>query len=586
MSNIFLDSENKKRDFDWLNKRKRISLNDISKTSFNELLEQNPDIKFGRQFLFHVQIESFKIPECPICHGPNKWHPDFRQYRQFCSRRCSSLGTVEQRMETSKLNHGGVYHTKTKEYLEKVQDTSKERFGATHHNKTKEGKSKRRKTCYTKFGGPGPACSEEVQKKMKQTTIKRYGVEHAIQNEEIKEKFKNVIFEKYGVSSYTQTDEFKDKTKITCLKKYGVEHPMKDPEINSRAKETRRINHYPPKTLEKLEDLDWLREQQKTKTVHRISKELGGISPSHLGKHFRKHGIVLNNVNAHQSDSERDINTFINGLGFETITNSKSIISPKEIDIFIPNKNLAIEFNGLYYHREGSGRIPKYHLNKTLDCKDKNIDLLHILDFEWDNPIKQDIWKSMIKSKLGILSNRIYARNCKIQEVSTVDANNFMNDNHISGFVGGKYKLGLYHDDVLVQCIIISKSRFTKKYDYELIRLASKKHTVVIGGLSKLLSHIPINGNLITYADRRYSTGNAYLASGFEFIKTSPPNYHYIQKPWDTLYSRHQFQKHKLSKILENFDNNLTEWENMQNNNWDRFWDCGTVSFKKELNNI
>ncbi len=44
-------------------------------------------------------------------------------------------------------------------------------------------------------------------------------------------------------------------------------------------------------------------------------------------------------------------------------------------------------------------------------------------------------------------------------------------------------------------------------------------------------------------------------------------------------FSRLQFQKHKLKNILENFDPNLTEWENMQLNGFDRIWDCGNLVF-------
>ena len=33
-------------------------------------------------------------------------------------------------------------------------------------------------------------------------------------------------------------------------------------------------------------------------------------------------------------------------------------------------------------------------------------------------------------------------------------------------------------------------------------------------------------------------------------------------------------------ETLDQFDSNLTEWENMQLNNYDRIWDCGNISYK------
>ncbi len=64
------------------------------------------------------------------------------------------------------------------------------------------------------------------------------------------------------------------------------------------------------------------------------------------------------------SKEEKEINEFLEANGITSIRNSRSIISPKELDFYIEAKNLAIEFNGLYWHVEDK-KDQHYHLAKT-----------------------------------------------------------------------------------------------------------------------------------------------------------------------------------------------------------------------------
>jgi hypothetical protein len=59
----------------------------------------------------------------------------------------------------------------------------------------------------------------------------------------------------------------------------------------------------------------------------------------------------------------------------------------------------------------------------------------------------------------------------------------------------------------------------------------------------------------------------------FEFLHRSPPSYFYT-KDYQKIYHRIKFQKNKLSS-LDNFNPELTEWQNMCSNGYDRIWDCG-----------
>jgi hypothetical protein len=74
-----------------------------------------------------------------------------------------------------------------------------------------------------------------------------------------------------------------------------------------------------------------------------------------------------------------------------------------------------------------------------------------------------------------------------------------------------------------------------------------------------------------------------YENLGFKLTHYSNPNYVYVKAGKITqiteLFSRQKFQKHKLSKLLEIYDENLSEWENMQLNGYDRYWDCGNAVY-------
>ncbi|ANH51401.1 hypothetical protein PC14_00108 [Campylobacter phage PC14] len=280
-------------------------------------------------------------------------------------------------------------------------------------------------------------------------------------------------------------------------------------------------------------------------------------------------GITLCPIcNPSTSSFEKELSNLLD----DYIENDYSILGDKELDFYLPDHNLAIECNGDYWHSESNGKDKNYHLDKTERCKEKGIQLLHIFESSWIE--KKEIWKSIINNKLGKYK-KIMARKCILREVSKKEEKEFLESNHLQGFTGSTVCYGLCYQDELVCLMSFGKPRFTDKYDWELIRLCTKKNTNVIGGASKLLSyfHKHNKGSLISYSDRLYSDGSIYLKLGFTFSHYSSPGYYYFKN--NKTYSRQQFMKHKLKDKLEKFDPNLTESENMKLNGFYRVWDCG-----------
>lgn len=255
-----------------------------------------------------------------------------------------------------------------------------------------------------------------------------------------------------------------------------------------------------------------------------------------------------------------------------------------EADIYVPSKQIAIEFDGLYHHSELSGTPKNYHRDKTDFFKEQGIQLIHVFENEWF--LKQDIVKSILLNKLGLSTNKLYARRCEICHLDFKEASDFLNKHHLQGNGQSSIRLGLRSKNTndLMAIITFSKPRFDKKYKWEMVRFCSKINTVVIGGFSKLFNYFIQNysGDIVSYADRRYSDGYIYDNYGFQLGHISQPNYFYFLKNSYILESRNKYQKHKLSKMLQEFDPQLSEWENMKINGYNRIFDCGNLVYVYE----
>jgi len=297
-----------------------------------------------------------------------------------------------------------------------------------------------------------------------------------------------------------------------------------------------------------------------------------------------------------RSQYEEEIYEFLKSIYFgEIIRNDKKVIAPYELDFFVPEKKLAIEFDGLFWHSQGLINLRDidfkfYHLEKTEACEAKDINLLHIFENEWLDPIKQDIWKSIIGYKLGIVKQRYFARKLKIFTVDNKIANNFFELNHIQGAAPSKVRLALTDGNYqVISMMTFAKPRYNKDYDWELIRFASLKYSSCVGCAQKLFKYfikVYKPKNIISYANRRFafSKRNLYLSLGFKYLRKSEPNYYYFHES-NLLkhYHRSHFQKHKLKNYKETkdfFEKSKPEQQIMFEAGFRRIFDCGQLVYE------
>ena len=261
-----------------------------------------------------------------------------------------------------------------------------------------------------------------------------------------------------------------------------------------------------------------------------------------------------------------------------------NIIPNRQLDVYIPELKLAIEYHGQYWHSErmlekANKNGKTYHRDKFLACQKIGVKLIQIFESEW--LFKRDQVESRLLSALQ-LNTRVGARTLVVQSISSSEAKQFLNSFHIQGYnQQGNVNIGLYDKTDLLSVMSFSKPRFAN-YEWELIRFATKKGITIVGGASKLFSMF-VNTyhptSVISYGDFRYGSGNVYKQIGFSFQRHSFPNYFYYKMNDLKLLSRNKFQKHKLLKLLEHFDISKTEVENMYAHGFDRIFDAGNAVY-------
>jgi very-short-patch-repair endonuclease len=486
-----------------------------------------------RQMLYHIDHQITSMPLC-FCGNKLSWHTDKRQYRSFCSKKCTAIGSVAQAKQTSLQKYGKEHYSQTDDYLKKVKSTSMERFGVDHYSQTEEYKSRVVTTNMKNFGVAYPSQNKEVQLKLVTSYLKKYGVNNPMQNTDVKAKV------------------------ILSNKKIGYDkllsyRPLLTP-LFTQSEYT--------KAMGDNNEFKWQCKNCNLEFVADVAFTL------------RRGCTACNPITS--TWGEQIIAKWLEEWGIEFATNNKSIIKPYELDFFVQDANIAIEFNGTYWHSEKASRGSKYHVNKFKMCQEAGIKLIQI--FEHELMINEELIKQRLMHVFGRTNNRIAARKLKVITLSANDSNIFFQKNHLQGCIPAKIHYGLVDSvGTIYAAMSFVKPRYSKKLaEWEMARFASISGWSVIGGAQKLLSafikqYTPIS--IVSYADLKWGVGNVYEKLNFSFKHYSSPNYWYFKDILD-IKSRVAYQKHKLPKDLHHLG---SEWEIMQHLGWNRFWDCGNA---------
>ena len=580
---------------------------------YKYLNETYPNIKTTIEKLYLYMHNMANKPLC-ICGNELEFLTYKDGYRQYCCAKCSwSDGTKLEKIKKTNLERYGVEAvSKNPNIKDKIIQTHIDRYGGMGMASEKI-RDKIENTNVERYGTSNAMQSEEVQSRLEQTCIERYGTKHAISSKQVREKIKKTFLDKYGVEQISTVQEIKDKVNQTCIERYGG-RGLASKEIKDKAKNTSIMKYHThiPSQSEIVKKNTIKKFQEKYNVDCGLQATLFDKYPDLLGisdkvwvmkcphpecnkceERFYKtramiyhdrviHGtelctniLPISKSNSTGTTIELFVRNILDEYNIEYLTNVRNIISPKELDIYIPSKNLAIECNGIYWHSSNK-LCKKYHMDKYKKCDSLGIQLITI----WEDQIKSDPEKikSLILYKLGISEKTIYARKCIVKQLEHRDCKEFLQNNHIQGAVNGSYKLGLYHEDELVSVMVFGTKRIAigdKSKDVELLRFCSKNKYNVVGAAGKLFKYFINNyecDKIISYSSNDISNGNLYETLGFKYSGMND-SYWYISPKEQKRYHRYNFTKHKL--VALGYDASLTEREIMENMGFLKIFDSG-----------
>lgn len=388
--------------------------------------------------------------------------------------------------------------TSDPEIYKKQQQTNLQKYGCAFHGQRQEAKQKRKQTLKQKYGDENYV---NVQLRQ-QRNLQRYGVKEYVQTEEFKQKSTASCLEKYGSEFYSQTEQARQKIKNTCLQRYGVDNVLKLKNKNcvpqtEQAKQLieRSIQNnwqkygtgnYTTSYLNKTRSLHSrytidIDEQEYIKRFRRLQdaeyikqhfiNDDGYFLFDQFCQYFKiddncaykvKKKFNVLNANVRQNEVEQR-NLFDQIQCTNKILNSRSIIAPQELDMYLPDYELAIEYNGLMYHSIGVERYyhfnhftdPLYHYKKYQKCKQKGIRLFSIFDFE-----DQTKWLSIINDVMGYNQQT----NGSVKQISLQESNQFIEQNSIFDVINNQRVmcLGEYFNDQLIRLGIFDGNKILR----------------------------------------------------------------------------------------------------------------------------
>lgn len=300
------------------------------------------------------------------------------------------------------------------------------------------------------------------------------------------------------------------------------------------------------------------------------------------------------------SRAESEIFDFIAELlgGQEKVVKgSRSVIPPYELDLFVPEKNFAVEFNGLYWHTEDMGKDRWYHHKKFSLCREKGVKLFMVWEDSYNrNP---ELIKRMIAHRLGhSAEGTVYARKTEFVKLNGKEAVPFYEANHLQGAHKSSRHYGL-RDKASGEIVAAMSCVFKRlKKDLEISRFATSKN--VPGGFSKLLRNIIDDHTsetttstlfgaqsesaerVVSYSHNDHSWGEVYAQHGFTKVHDGEPGYFYVRnnvREFRLNYSPKRFRER--DDLL--FEEGMNERELAKLNGLSRIWDTGSARWEKPI---
>ena len=431
----------------------------------------------------------------------------------------------------------------------------------------------RKRTCLSKYGADNPAKSDLIKDRIRQSNQLKYGANSFTATEEGKRRVAETKLEHFGDRKYNNYDKVKE-TKIlrygdpyfnnrdayrqTMLHEYGVDNVFKlDSFKSSNLHRLVMDKNYSPEFERYISDRGASIELLRNGNYGYLDLCTMFNAPYYVIQNWvtrlnlKDHICNVFTVRSHYED---DIIEFIESLGVNNIVRNFKLDN-REIDIYLPDAHLGIEFNGTYWHSD-LFKDRNYHFDKSIYFEGKGIQVIHIWQYEWDDPDRQRKIKQLLKIRLGKVDRKIYARQCEIRQISNKEARPFNGATHLQGHRNAKVTYGLFYNNELVQLMSFSRTRYNRNLkddnSWEIIRGCPGSNNIVVGGVSRLFSHFVKDYNpscVFSYCDFNKFSGASYEELGMKFLGYTEPDMKYVVK--GKVYSRQHGNYRNMKDMID-----------------------------------
>lgn len=500
---------------------------------------------------------------------------------------------VRAKTRATNLERYGVEHVFQSEQIKaKSREAHREHYGVDYPMQVEETRQKSKETSVARYGWPYPTKSLVVQQKTRLTNLERYGYESQFQVPEVQQKAKDAVFAKYGCHNVFQDPGVRRKIGETNLERYGFEFSSQCPEIKEKIRATSEERYGFACTLQSpdvhaktictnltkygVENV-WQSPDIRAKICATNLERYGFECSMHNTDVQQKAwNTRLANPNKYMhSAAELEILHWVRQYYPEAKSSAKG---GRQIDILVPELNLAIEYNGLWWHSEMCSlrKGKDYHITKQNILKEHGIRTIFIWEHEWRD--RQEQVKNFLMAALKISTHKVGARKCDFREISSTEALSFVDRYHIQSLKQSqKYCLGCFHNGELVAVSTFNKHHRNNE-DTVLTRFCCKTGYHIAGCLSKMskmaLDHF--KQDLVSWADKMKSAGTGYEAAGWVKEEELKPDYFYISRSD----AGNPIPKQARQKRIVHTPEGMTEAEHAVLDGLGRCWDCGKIRYR------
>lgn len=486
---------------------------------------------------------------------------------RYCSKECRDKARIDHARETIKSKYGVDNISQVPEIQHRMSASIKAKSETISFN--------RRKTMLERYGVEHPLQSKEIREKAEQTCLDRYGVRNVSLDANMREKISKAVSSEaaqckrrstsrqhYGTDYPAQSDQVISKMKSTCLERYGKEWAIQTDECKQKMKST---------LHETVSMNPEIKEKAKASLKATMQTRYGLDYPCQLPQ-CRSSAKAISHINLRYKES-------LENLGYEVQMEKR--VAGYSFDLYLPIRNLVIDINPTYTHNAyynhwlKQGRDANYHLDKYQAAMQGGYSCLFIWD--WDD--EQKILDMLLPTK------NIYARNCKVKEVSALECNMFLNQFHLQNSCRGQmYRYGLYHENDLLQVMTFGRPRYRNNVKFELLRLCSVPGITVVGGASKLFQAFVKDYNpssILSYCDPCKFSGKVYENLGMTLVECTPPNKIWSKPDSKDYITDNLLRQRGFDQLFKtNFGKGTNNEELMLQHGWLPVYDCGQAVYE------